>query len=77
MNPEMTVNQVVAHYTRARQSSSVAEAATYTMTQLAITPSQLVDAFNAAQLDLSRPDAETATIHAHRNELLSHFNKGT
>lgn len=77
MNPEMTVNQVVAYYMRARQSSSVAEAATQTMIQLAITPSQLVDAFNAAQLDLSRPDTEAATIHSYRNELLSHFNKGT
>lgn len=77
MNNEITVNQVVVSYTQARQSLQVAEAATQTMTQLAITPSQLVDAFNAAQLDLSRPDAEAEIIHAHRNELLSHFRNET
>jgi hypothetical protein len=74
MNPEITVNEVVAFYMSARQSSSVADAATLTQAQFGITPSLLVDAFNAAQLDLSRPDAEAKVIHSHRNELLSHFN---
>jgi hypothetical protein len=74
MNPEVTVNEVVAFYTSARQSSSVADAATLTLRQFGITPSLLVDAFNAAQLDLSRPDAEAEVIRSHRNELLSHFN---
>jgi hypothetical protein len=73
MNPVMTVNEVVAFYTSARQNSSVADAATQTITQLAITPSLLADAFSAAQLDSSRSDTEAKVIHAHRNELLSYL----
>lgn len=73
MNPEMNVAKIVDFYTNARKNSSVEDAATQAIEHLAITPSELVDAFNAAQLDLSRPDAEAKVIHAHRNELLSHF----
>jgi len=73
MNPETQINEVVSFYLNAWKSSSVADAATQTIAHFAITPSLLVDAFNAAQLDLSRPDAEAEVIRTHRNELLSHF----
>lgn len=73
MNPKTQINEVVSFYLIARECSSVADAATQTIPQFTITPALLVDAFNAAQLDLSRPDAEAEVIRAHRNELLSHF----
>lgn len=75
MNPDMTVNEVVNCYLDARKNSSVAEAASQTLKKLSILPSVLVDAFSAAQLDLSRSEEEAKVMHAHRNELLSHFNK--
>ena len=68
-----TVDEVVNAYQGYRSTRSVADAANATMDQFSISPSDLVDAFNAAQLNLNRPDADAAVIHEQRNELLSHF----
>ncbi len=73
-NRHMKVAEVVTIYTNHRKKLEVAEAASTTISQCSISPSLLVDAFNAAILDLSRSDEEAAIVHAHRNELLSHFN---
>jgi len=70
----MNMNETVRIYTELRKVRSVADAASETMSQCSIAPSLLVDAFNAAQLDLSRTNQEATVIHEHRNELLSHFN---
>ena len=73
MKPETTVNEVVEFYRNIRQNKSIEEAASLTISHFGVTPSQLVDSFNAAQLDLSRSDADAEDIHAHRNALLSHY----
>ena len=69
-----TIDEVVNAYQGNRATQSVADAANATMAQFAILPSILVDAFNAAQLNLKRSDADAAIIRDQRNELLAHFN---
>ena len=73
MNQDTTVDDIVAFYMNARKNASTADAATQTIERFSITGALLVDAFNAAHLDLTRSDAEAEMIRAHRNELLSHF----
>ena len=70
----MTVREVVDTYMAIRADLGPAEAASHTMDRCSVTPSQLVDAFNAQILDLSRPSEDADLIHQYRNELLSHFN---
>ena len=70
----MTVRDVVDIYTTLRANLGLAESASKTVAQCSITPSQLVDAFNAGILDMSRSSEEADLIHRYRNELLSHFN---
>ena len=68
-----TVAEVVNAYQGYRATRSVADAANATIAQFGITPSLLVDAFNAGLLDMRRSEAEAAIIHGQRNELLTHF----
>lgn len=70
----MCVNNVVNTYLQLRHHSSVADASVSTIARFSINPSLLVDAFNAAQLDLSRTDEEAEVIRNCRNELLAHYN---
>lgn len=70
----MTVREVINTYLAFRTGLGVAEAASQTTTGCSVTPSQLVDAFNAGILDLSRTSEDAELIRQHRNELLSHFN---
>ena len=69
-----TVDEVVNAYQGYRATQSVADAANATMAQFVIPPSDLVNAFNAAHLNLNRSDEDAAVIHKQRNELLAHFN---
>jgi len=69
----MTVDEVVNIYMTFRKTLSVSDAADSTINQLSITPPSLVDAFNAAQLDLTRSNEEAEVIRDYRNELLTHF----
>ena len=71
---ETTVDDVVSFYTNARKENSTADAADQTIERFSITGVLVVNAFNAAHLDLTRSDAEAEMIRAHRNELLAHFN---
>lgn len=68
-----TVDEVVLAYQGYRATQDVAAAAGATLDQFPITPGLLVDAFNAAHLNLNRSDADAAVIHGQRNELLRHF----
>ncbi|TWU40044.1 hypothetical protein Q31b_33880 [Novipirellula aureliae] len=72
-NDETTVKEVVDIYMALRDEYFVTKAAAETMDRCSVTPSLLVDAFNAKILDLSRPSEEADAIHGYRNELLSHF----
>ncbi len=69
----MSTNDIVDRYMHLRDTSSVAEATSETIKQLSITPSDLVDSFNAVQFDFHRSNEEAEIIRDHRNELLSHF----
>jgi len=71
------VSEVIDTYLGFRANLDIAEAASRTMTSCSITPSLLVDAFNAGILDMSRSSEDAGQIHRHRNELLSHFNAGS
>jgi len=75
MTPETTVDEVVTAYQGYRKTQDVAAAADATIEQFALTPSYLLDAFNAAHLNLDRPDEDAKVIHGQRNELLAHFRK--
>ena len=70
----MTVREVIDTYLAFRANLGIAEAASQTMTSCSVAPDQLVDAFNAGILDLSRAGEDANLIHRLRNELLSHFN---
>lgn len=69
----MDAKEIVKYYIELRKTLSVDDAVSQTLAHCSITLSVLVDVFNAAQLDLSRPDEEADVIHTRRNELLSHF----
>jgi hypothetical protein len=70
----MTVREVVDTYLAIRAGHGLAEAVSQTVVTCSLTPGQLVDAFNAGILDLSRSDEDAELIRQHRNELLNHFN---
>jgi hypothetical protein len=67
----MTPKEVRDIYISNRTNMSVAEAAQTTLEQCPITPSSLLDQFNAGLLDSNE---DLKTMHTHRNELLSYFN---
>jgi hypothetical protein len=66
-------NDIVNTYMEIRTSASIQDATAATIERFSVSPSLLVDAFNAAQLDMSRPEKEAELIRKHRNELLSLF----